>query len=236
MMKKKFFALICVFIGGSLGASDTLFFDVNLLGVRVAGVEITENKLADGVVEIVYHAFTRGAFDKIYDTDNWYHYYTSPGAEALDSLKKYIHQDDFEQYYAEYYEDGVIRYSTGQVNPAPAPVHHILSFLVYLQDNLSVPERDGEYPCLISDEGELLRPSLRVEENTDKDQKEVYFSFRKIAGKEVLEPTDVFNWMVCAGNGERMLAYSNSDNTITEGRFSIGWGLRLRAKRVRSEK
>ncbi|MDZ7796072.1 MAG: hypothetical protein U5N56_03095 [Candidatus Marinimicrobia bacterium] len=231
MMKKKFFLLMCIFIGGSLEASDTLFFDVSLLGIRVAGVEITENQLADGAAEIVYHAFTVGAFDKIYDTDNWYHYYTSPEGRGLDSLKKYIHQDDFVQYYAEYYEDGEVRYSTGHVNPARGPVHHVLSFLVYLQNTPSALEREGEYSCLISDEGELLRPSLRIEENADKNQKEVRFSFRKIGGKELLESTDVFNWMVCADNGERMLAYSNSDNTITEGRFSIGWGLRLRARR-----
>jgi len=232
---KRLLLLFCI-LAGIAGASDTLFFDVSLLGIRVAGVELSEHPLPGGGKEIVYHAFTVGTFDKLYDTDNRYHYYTAPGGRGLDSLKKYIHQDDFEQYYAEYFEDGIIRYSTGQVNAAPGPVHHILSFLVYLQEDPSVLEKEGEYPCLISDEGEILRPVLHTEENAGKDQKEVHFSFKKIAGREILEPTDVFNWMVCADNGERMLAYSNTDHKITEGRFSIGWGLRLKAKRVMKEK
>lgn len=61
----------------------------------------------------------------------------------------------------------------------------------------------------------------------------MYFSFFHVAGEEILEPTDAFNWMICAGKGARMLAYSHEDNKITEGAFSLGWGgLHLRAKRI----
>ncbi len=223
---------ILILAAGSLGAADTLFFDVSLFGLKVAEVEISENPLPGNAVEIVYHAFTVGAFDKIYDTDNWYRYYTDPSYKALDSLKKHIRQKKFEQHYAEYYRDGKIYYSTGTVRRAAEPVHHVLSFLIYLQHYPQAAENGEDLPFLITDEGELHRPEISASLNEEKAQKELDFVFHKTAGREVLEPTDVFNWMICSGEGERMLAYSTEDHTIREGVFSLGWGFRLKATRV----
>ena len=85
---------------------------------------------------------------------------------------------------------------------------------------------------MITDEGDLYHPAIEVMANDKKQQNDVYFTLSHVAGKEILEPTDVFNWMICAGKGTKMLSYSYADNTITEGAFSLGWGLHLRAKRI----
>jgi hypothetical protein len=212
-------------------AGDTLFFDVTLLGVRAAAVEITENRLPGNVNEIVYHAFTVGAFDKIYAIDNWYYYYTDTLLNHMDSLKKVIRQHDLRQKYEEHISGGQVRYTGSIEQTVISPLHHVLSFLIYLQYYPEKMETGTCFPFQISDEGDFYQPYITVSQNEVKGQREIFFSFSKTGGREVLEPTDVFNWMICSGKGERMLAYSMDDNTIVEGVFSIGWGLRLKAKR-----
>lgn len=231
MTIKKITILLLLFAVSAKGA-DTLFYDVTLLGIKVAGVEISDSLRADGSREILYRAFTTGAFDKIYDTDNRYYMYTDSAVTHLDSLRKVIHEHDLDQVYTEHIRNGMIYYSNASPMETILPVHHVLSFLIYFQYHPEKIVSEAAFPFLISDEGELYHPEIRVEKNTKKMQNEVYFTLFKVAGVEVLEPTDVFNWMICAGEGERMLAYSMDDNTITEGAFSLGWRLNLRAKRV----
>ena len=227
---------ICLFlfilIPGSVFALDTLFFDVTLLGVRAASVEITEKRLPGNVKEILYHAFTVGPFDKIYAIDNLYYYYTDTLLTGLDSLKKKIDQHDLKQEYSEIVRDGKIHYSGSIQQRVATAVHHVLSFLIYLQHYPASLETGTCFPFQITDEGELYQAYIRVRENQIKQQKEVYFTFSKTGGRKILDPTDAFNWMICSGTGERMLAYCMNDNTISEGFFSIGWGLKLRAKRI----
>ncbi len=231
-MKKTPIILILVFIAGILGASDTLFFKVTLLGLHCASVEVIENQINNDVTEIVYHAYTIGGFDKIYEIDNWYYYYTNASLSHIDSLKKNISNKDLKQQYREDIYNGVIHYSGTHTQATPKPVHHVLSFLSYLQH---YPDKliDGQkFPFLITDEGDLYHPEISISPNENKQQVDVYFKLTHVAGEEILEPTDVFNWMICAGKGTKMLSYSYADNTITEGAFSLGWGLHLRAKRI----
>lgn len=236
-MKKISIILILVFIAGILRASDTLFFKVTLLGLHCAGVEVIENKIDEDVTEIIYHAFTVGGFNKIYKIDNWYYYYTDDAMSHMDSLKKNISNKDLKQYYCENIRDGVIYYSGAlnggyQILKTPKPVHHVLSFLIYLQHNPDEMKTGQRFPFLITDEGDLYHPEITVVSNEKKQQDDIYFSLLHVAGEEILEPTDVFNWMICAGKGSKMLSYSHKDNKITEGAFSLGWGLHLRAKRI----
>ncbi|MBW6457737.1 MAG: hypothetical protein K0B52_01100 [FCB group bacterium] len=227
----KYAFLFFAFFPAFLSAGDTLFFDVTIFGVRAAAVEITENRLPGNVNEIVYHAFTVGAFDKIYAIDNWYYYYTDTLLSRMDSLKKIIRQHDLQQEYEEHILDGTVRYTGSAEQTIATPLHHVLSFLIYLQNHPEKLETGTCFPFQISDEGDLYQPYITVYVNKAKRQREVFFSFSKTGGREILEPTDVFNWMICSGKGDRMLAYSMDDNTIVEGVFSIGWGLRLKAKR-----
>lgn len=215
-----------------LQGADTLYYDISLLGVKVAGVEIIDSLRRDASREIMYRAFTVGAFDRIYDTDNLYYFYTDSAMTHMDSLRKVIHQHDLDQVYTEHIREGKIHYPDASPMPSILPVHHVLSFLIYLQYYPEKRVSDAPFNFLLSDEGELYHPEIRVVDNAVKDQDEVYFTLYKVAGVEVLEPTDVFNWMICAGKGERMMAYSRKDNKISEGFFSLGKGLNIRAKRV----
>lgn len=230
-MTIKKITILLLLIATARGA-DTLFYDITLLGIKVAGVEISDSLRADGSREILYRAFTTGAFDKIYDTDNRYYFYTDSALTHMDSLRKVIHEHDLDQVYTEHVRKGMIHYSGASPMETILPVHHVLSFLIYFQYHPGKIFSEAPFSFLISDEGELYHPEIRVEKNPEKMQNEIYFTLYKVAGVEVLEPTDVFNWMICAGEGERMLAYSMHDNTITEGAFSLGRGLNLRAKRV----
>jgi hypothetical protein len=227
---------ICLFmlilLPGSVFALDTLFFDVTLLGVRAASVEISEKRLSGNVKEITYHAFTVGPFDKIYAIDNRYYYYSDTLLTRLDSLKKKIDQHDLKQEYYEYVSNDKIHYPGFLEQKITTPVHHVLSFLIHLQHYPESLETGTCFPFQITDEGDLYQAYIQVRENDKKQQKEVYFTFSKTGGRKILDPTDVFNWMICSGKGERMLAYCMNSNTITEGFFSLGWGLKLRAKRV----
>lgn len=224
---------ILVLIAGFLSASDTLFFDVTILGLHCASVEVIENPISDDITEIIYHAFTVKGFNKIYNIDNWYYYYTDPDLTHVDSLYKHISNRNLEQHYREDIYNGVIHYTGLHTLETPEPVHHILTTLIYLQHYPEYRCTGYDFPFLISDEGDLYHLEIDVENNDKKGQDEVYFSFLHVGGEEILDPTDVFNWMICAGKGARMLAYSHEDNTITEGAFSLGWGgLYLRAKRV----
>lgn len=232
-MKKIILILILLLAGRMLPASDTLFFKVTLLGLHCASVEVIENQIDHDVKEIIYHAFTVKGFDNIYKIDNWYYYYTTPDMSHVDSLYKHIVNRKMDQYYREDIYDGAIHYNGLQTLNTPEPVHHILSTLVYLQHYPDQRETGYDLPFLITDEGDLYHVDISVEKNDEKMQDEVYFSFDHVAGEEILDPTDVFNWMICAGKGTRMLAYSHIDNTISEGAFSLGWGgLYLRAKRI----
>ena len=236
-MKKTPIILLLFLIAGILGASDTLFFKITLLGMHCASVEVIENQIDQDVTEITYHAFTVRGFDKIYKIDNWYYYYTDDSLSHMDSLKKNISNKDLKQFYCENVRDGIIHY-TGTQNSGyqtlktPKPVHHILSFLVYLQHYPDKMKNGQSFPFLITDEGDLYHPEITIVPNEKKQQDDIYFSLLHVAGEEILEPTDVFNWLICAGKGSKMLSYSHKDNTITEGAFSLGWGLYLRAKRI----
>lgn len=138
-----------------------------------------------------------------------------------------------EQHYRENISDGIINYNGFHTLNTPDPVHHILTSLIYFQHYPEHRYSGFDIPYLISDEGDLYHLDIDVEKNDKKRQDEVYFSFFHVDGEEILDPTDVFNWMICAGKGTRMLAYSYDDDKITEGAFSLGWGgLHLRAKRV----
>ncbi len=232
-MKKTPIILILVLVAGILAASDTLFFKVTLLGLHCAGVEVIENQIDENVSEIIYHAFTVKGFHKIYKIDNWYHYYTDPELSHIDSLTKDITNRNMRQFYREDIKDGQIYYSGFHVQEIPKPVHHILSMLIYMQHYPEYMQTAHKFPFLITDEGDVYHPEISVVKNDNKRQDEIYFSFLHVAGEEILEPTDVFNWMICAGRGNRMLAYSYDDHKITEGAFSLGWGgLHLRAKRI----
>jgi len=224
--------LVLPLIAISLRGADTLYYDISLLGIKVAGVEIIDSLRKDASREIMYRAFTVGAFDKIYDTDNRYYFYSDSALTRLDSLKKVIHEHDLDQIYSEHVRNGMIHYPDASPMPNILPVQHVLSFLIYLQYYPEKRISDAPFNFLLSDEGELYHPEIRVVYNAARDQDEVYFTLYKVAGVEVLEPTDVFNWMICVGKGERMMAYSRKDNKISEGFFSLGWGLNLRAKRV----
>lgn len=201
--------------------------------MHCAGVEVIEQPVSEDVTEIIYHAFTVGGFDNIYKIDNWYHYYTDPDFTKLDSLKKNIKNRKMEQEYSENITDGLIRYSSGDNLAISRPVHHVLSSLSYLMHHPQYIRTGYEFPYDISDEGDLYDIAIRVEKNDELAQDEVYFTTTHIKGHELLEPTDVFNWMICAGKDTKMLAFSYKDHTITEGAFSIGFGgLHLRAKRI----
>lgn len=231
-MKKLNILLLFVVFTGMLYAGDTLFFKVSLLGLHCANVEVIEDQIDDNVTEIIYHAYTVGGFHNIYKIDNWYYYYADAAMSHLDSLKKDITNRNMKQFYREDISDGMIRYSGSHVLTTPEPVHHILSALVYLQHYPEHIQTGYRFPFLITDEGDLYRTEISVSLNEKKAQKDVTFGFEHVAGKEILEPTDVFNWMICAGKGARTLSYSLEDHRITEGAFSLGWGLNLRAKRV----
>lgn len=215
-----------------LWASDTLFFKVTLLGMHCANVEVIENQIDENVTEIIYHAFTIGGFHKIYEIDNWYYYYADNSLSHIDSLKKKISNKNMRQNYREDIYNDTIHYSGFHVLETPKPVHHVLSFLIYLQHYPDKIKSGQRFPFFITDEGDLYHPEITVQPNGKKQQDDIYFSLVHVAGEEILEPTDVFNWMICAGKGTKMLSYSYEDNTITEGAFSLGWGLHLRAKRV----
>jgi len=231
-MKKTPIILLIVLITGILGASDTLFFKITLLGLHCASVEVIEDQINEDVTKITYHAFTTGGFDKIYDIDNWYYYYTDVSLSHMDSLIKNISNKNLKQYYREDVYDGTIHYSESHTQETPKPVHHVLSFLIYLQRYPNEMKTGQSFPFLITDEGDLYQLELKVFSNENKQQDDVYFILTHVAGEEILEPTDAFNWMICAGKGTKMLSYSYADNTITEGAFSLGWGLHLRAKRM----
>jgi hypothetical protein len=233
MTKRIFFIIILLLFGRTLSASDTLFFKVTLLGLHCASVEVIENQIDEDVTEIIYHAFTVKGFDTIYKIDNWYYYYTDPNMTHIDSLQKHIVDRNMDLYYREDIYDGTIHYPESHTLGVSEPVHHILSALVYLQHYPEQRTSNYDLPFLITDEGDLYQVDIKVEKNYEKMQDEVFFSFEHVAGEEILDPTDVFNWMICAGKGTRMLAYSHADNTITEGAFSLGFGgLHLRAQRV----
>jgi len=233
-MKKLYLILILILSAGILSASDTLFFNVSLLGLHCASVEVIENPISEDLTEIIYHAYTVKGFHKIYKIDNWYHYYTNPELSHIDSLYKHIINRNMDQHYREHISNGRIHYTGFHSLETPEPVHHILSALIYMQHYPENRHTGFDFPFLITDEGDLYHIEIDVKQNDKKMQDEVYFSFLHLAGQEILEPTDVFNWMICAGKGTRMLAYSHIDNKITEGMFSLGWGgLHLRAKRVR---
>ena len=195
-MKKISIILILVLIAGILRASDTLFFKVTLLGLHCAGVEVIENKIDEDVTEIIYHAFTVGGFNKIYKIDNWYYYYTDNTLSHIDSLMKNISNKDLQQYYREDVYDGIIHYSGFHTLETPKPVHHILSFLIYLQHYPDEIISGQRFPFLITDEGDLYHPEITVVSNEKKQQDDIYFSLLHVAGEEILEPTDVFNWMI----------------------------------------
>ena len=232
-MKKLSLILILVLVSRVLYASDTLFFNVSILGLHCASVEVIENKISEDVTEIIYHAFTVKGFDKIYHIDNWYYYYSDPQLTHMDSLYKHIINRNMEQHYRESVSNGVITYNGLRTLATPDPVHHILTGLIYFQHYPEHRHSGFDIPFLISDEGDLYHLDIDVIKNNKKHQDEVYFSFFHVDGEEILDPTDVFNWMICEGKGTRMLAYSHEDNKITEGMFSLGWGgLHLRAKRV----
>lgn len=231
-MKKTSIILLLFLITGILGASDTLFYKITLLGMHCASVEVIENQIDQDVTEITYHAFTVGGFNKIYKIDNWYYYYTDPSLSHIDSLKKDITNRNMKQLYREDIYNNEIHYSTSHTLKISKPVHHVLSSLIYLQHHPENIRTGYEFPYLITDEGDLYKHEIRVEKNENKMQDEVYFKTTHLKGEELLEPTDVFNWMICAGKGTKMLSYSHKDNTITEGAFFLGWGLHLRAKRV----
>ncbi|MDD3095848.1 MAG: hypothetical protein WC372_05920 [Candidatus Neomarinimicrobiota bacterium] len=231
-MKFVKFLIVFPFFTALLQGADTLYYDISLLGIKVAGVEIIDSLRRDASREIMYRAFTVGAFDKVYDTENRYYFYTDSAMTQMDSLRKIIHEHDLEQVYTEQVRNGMIHYSNASPMESILPLHHVLSFLIYLQYHPEKRVTGAPFNFLLSDEGELYHPEVRVAYNAAKDQDEVYFTLYKVAGVEVLEPTDVFNWMICAGSGERMMAYSRKDNKISEGFFALGWGLHLRAKRV----
>jgi hypothetical protein len=231
-MKKTPIILLLFFIAGILGASDTLFYKITLLGMHCASVEVIENQIDQDVIEITYHAFTVGGFDKIYKIDNWYYYYTDSSLSHIDSLKKDITNRNMKQLYREDIYNNEIHYSTSHTLKIPKSVHHVLSSLIYLQHYPENIRTGYDFPYLLTDEGDLYKHEIRVEKNENKMQDEVYFTTTHLKGEELLEPTDVFNWMICAGKGNKMLAYSFQDHTIVEGAFSLGWGLHLRAKRV----
>ena len=225
--------MLMFLVFGMLSASDTLYFDVSLLGLHCASVEVIENQISEDVTEIVYHAYTVKVFDSIYKIDNWYHYYTGPDMSYVDSLYKHVVDRSIDQHYREDIYDGKIHYTGFHTLETPERVHHILSMLVYLQHYPEKRRTGYDFPFLITDEGDLYHIDIRVDKNEEKKQDEVYFTFFHVAGEELLDPTDAFNWMICAGKGKRMLAYSHEDNTIIEGEFSLGWGgLNLRAKRT----
>ncbi len=231
-MKKISIILIFILITGVLWAADTLFFKVTLLGLHCASVEVIENPINEDVTEIIYHAFTVGGFHNIYKIDNWYYYYTNPSLSHIDSLKKDITNRNMKQLYREDIYNNEIHYSTSQILKIPKPVHHVLTSLIYLQHYPENIRTGYEFPYLLTDEGDLYKHEIRVEKNENKMQDEVHFTTIHLKGEEILEPTDVFNWMICAGKGNKMLAYSFQDHKITEGVFSLGWGLHLRAKRI----
>jgi hypothetical protein len=231
-MKKIYIILILILTAGILEATDTLFYKITLLGMHCASVEVVEKPINENVTEIIYHAFTVGGFHNIYKIDNWYYYYTDPSFSHIDSLKKDISNRNMKQLYREDIYDNKIHYSTSQVLEIPKPVHHILTSLIYLQHYPENIRTGYEFPYLLTDEGDLYKHEIRVEKNKNKMQDEVYVKMTHLKGEEILEPTDVFNWMICAGKGNKMLAYSFKDHTITEGAFSLGWGLHLRAKRI----
>jgi hypothetical protein len=231
-MKKIVFICFAVFFTGILFASDTLFFKLSLLGVHCASVELIENQKDNGVIEIIYHAFTVGPFHKIYKTNNWYYYYTDANYSHLDSLKKDITDQDLRQKYTEVIQNDHIYYDDNLSVKHKGPFHHVLSSLVYLEHHPDAIKSDYEFPYLITDEGDMYKKYIYVKRNAVKHQDEVYFKLEHVAGEEYLHETDVFNWMICAGEGTRMMAYSLDDHKITEGAFYLAWGLHLRAKRV----
>lgn len=232
-MKKIVSILIFVLLTGIVFASDTLFFKVTLLGVHCASVELTENELENDVIEIIYHAFTVGPFNKIYKTNNWYYYYTDSTYSHIDSLKKNITDQDLKQTYKEVIDEDYINYDDGKYVKHRGPLHHVLSSLVYLEHHPEAIKSAYELPYLISDEGDIYHKQIKVVRNEYKNQDEVYFEVEHVSGEEYLHATDCFNWMICAGEGTRMLAYSLDDHKISEGAFSLGWGLHLRAKRIK---
>lgn len=233
-MKKTVTILLSIAISGIMFASDTLFFKVSLLGVKCAKVALIENYLEDDVVEIIYHAYTVGPFWNLYPTDNWYYYYTDKSYSHLDSLKKIINDKDLKQEYHENYSDGEVLYNKDLSFSYDRPLHHILTSLVFFEHHPEYIKTGIELPFDITDEGDIYQEKIDVVSNYRKAQDEVYFSLNHIAGKEYISKTDVFNWMICAGEGNRMLAFSHDDHKISEGYFSLGWGgLNLRAKRVK---
>ncbi len=224
--------LLCL-TTSTLFAFDTLFFKVTLLGVKCAEVEIIENYLDDDVVEIIYHTYTTGPFWKLFPTDNWYYYYTNTEFTHLDSLKKSINDKDLKQEYREDFSEGRILYDQDLSVEHAKPLHHILSALIFFEHHPEYLKTGVELPFDISDEGDIYGLEIGLIPNKRKAQDEVYFVFNHLAGKEYISSTDVFNWMICAGEGDRMLAFSHDDHTITEGSFSLGWGgLHLRAQRI----
>ncbi len=204
MMRTRRILYFLALTTGMLGAADTLFFDVSLLGIRCAAVEISERRLSGDAVEIVYHAFTTGAFDRIYDIDNRYHYYTNSHYSHIDSLKKYIHEKTLDLFYSETLIGDSIVYNDFPALYCTAPVHHVLSFLIYLQHHPEVMETGYSFPFLITDEGDLYHPEIRAETNLNKGQREVFFTLSKVAGEGMPEPTDVFNRTICSQPGQRM--------------------------------
>ncbi len=233
-MKKVIFILqlVCMF-GSLLATTDTLFFDVSILGVRCAKVELIENILDDDRVEIVYHAYTVPPFLKLSPTDNWYYYYTNREYSHLDSLRKIIKDKDVRQNYSEIMSNETVIYNNDHVQKHNKPLHHILTSLAFFEHHPEAIQSGYDLAFDISDEGDFYHQEIKVKYNERKAQDEIYFSFKHIGGKEYIKETDVFNWMICAGNGTRMLAYSRRDGKIIEGAFSLGWGgLHLRAKRI----
>lgn len=230
-MKKILLAI--ALLSGVLSATDSLTFKVTLLGVKCAEVEVVENYLDNGVVEIVYHAFTVGPFYNLYPTDNWYYYYTNTDFTHLDSLKKDISDQDLKQDYREDIQGGYVLFDKTFAFEYDKPLHHVLSSLIFLEHHPEYIKTGAKLPFDITDEGDFYHQEIGVISNEKKAQDEVYFTFHHTAGKEYLTSTDVFNWMICAGEGTRMLAFSKHDHTITEGSFSLGWGgLHLKAKRI----
>jgi len=223
--------LLCLILPFAAFSADEIY-NVSLLGVNVARVHISVIPFPDHKKEIVFKAETVGLFDKLYNVNNTYNFYTDENIDSLLYYHKEIHQKDFRQYYNEIIRNDTIYHKNFYKTPVSARVHHILSFLVYFRYHPDFLQGDTLQKIIISDEGELYYPHINVKRNDRKRQYEVFFQLEKISGEEILNPTDVFNWKVCAMEAERMVAYSYDDYRITEAAFALGMGIRLRAKRI----
>lgn len=233
-MKQLTLYILLIFSFTQLKAENKEFFSVSLLGIRVAEVEISTISEDSRLTETAFHAYTVGAFHSMYHIDNFYHFYTDPQIDSLHYYYKRIHQKEFKQYYSETVRrDTLIYHKNREKIPVKKPVHHLLSFLIYLQAHPHICSGKNPLPdMLISDEGKLFKPAVHILRNDKKQQYEVYFMLSSVGGRELLPNTDIFNWKVCQGSAKRMAAYSYTDNSLTEAAFALGLGINLKAKRI----